>query len=414
MRCSFSWNKIPNYYLVIIIITIISTFPVLFNDFWFGSDDEWILLSNPQVFSLDFSTIIEYFTHFTPDGQYAPINTLAYGVLYYFVRLNPFWYHLLSLIFHLLNTTLVFVIIFKLTYRSSENFRKNQVLIAMITALAFGIHPMQVESLAWVAASKTILYSFFFLLAIWMYLQYINTNKRRHIFLTYLFFILSFGVKEQGVVFPVCLVAIDFILKRNVLSRSVLLEKLPFMLFAIAMGIISMQAQEIYAGKVFFEREYYPFWQRVVFACYSIFMYAFKSIVPFDLHPGGYFFPTQPGEDLPRWIWLFPGLFILAIVYFIRSIFRKQNIFVFASVFFISNIALTLHIIPMARRNMIADRYIYLSIIGIFFFCASALINGDIFKKYPIWVYSLLVLYFVSFAVLTNYRCRNWDMIGAL
>lgn len=147
-------------------------------DNWFSSfagDDDWMVYENLQVFNLSIENISGYFSSFYR-GQYSPVNTLAYGVIYHFFGINPLYFHGFSLILHLGNTLLVFELIRRLVDLRGGNtseplIRANSSLIAFVTALLFLVHPLQVESVVWVSASKVLLYSCFFLAGLLLYLR---------------------------------------------------------------------------------------------------------------------------------------------------------------------------------------------------------------------------------------------------
>src|ERR1051325_9147161 len=87
--------------------------------------------------------------------NYHPLTILSLAVNYHFSKLAPYGYHLLNLILHLANTLLVFFFTYKLS--------RQNVFAAFFVSLFFGIHPMHVESVAWIAERKDVLYTFFFL-----------------------------------------------------------------------------------------------------------------------------------------------------------------------------------------------------------------------------------------------------------
>jgi hypothetical protein len=363
--------------VILAAITTILYLAVLNNGFSV-LDDPWMLVKNKQVFSLEPANITAYFTSFYY-GQYSPLNTLVYGVIYALFGLSPFWYHSFSLILHVFNVLLVFWFIkylLQLSARFDSRYAipSNQhIPIAFITALFFSIHPMQVESVAWIAASKILLYSFLFLLSLIYYLRFIGNNKISGYLISIILFILSFGAKEQTIILPFCLVAIDYFLRRNLISKKVILEKLPYFLIALLLGLMSVRAQASGFKKIM-DLYYYPLGQRMVFANFSLIKYLIKLVIPFKLSRF-YPFPMASGKQVPLIYYIYPALVLVLLAFIYRFYKAGKRYIIFGSAFFIINLLLTLDIIPMARKTVNADRYIYLSCIGFFFVMAISGVN---------------------------------------
>lgn len=377
MRLFFSSNVF--YSILLLLLGTILYFPILDNGFSkYAADDDWMLYENDYVFSLSFENVREYFTEFYY-GQYSPVNTLAYGVIYYFYGISPKYYHAFSLILHLGNVLLALFLFKHLRLLRGKNTLTeesdpmNHPMVPFITALLFLIHPMQVESVAWISASKVLLYSFFFLSSLVLYLAYISTFHKRYYFLTIVFFIISFGAKEQAVVFPLVLILVDWYLERDIRDGKVILEKAPFFLLSMGFSLISIIAQNTgFSYKL--ANEYYPLADRIFLACYALTEYIFKLLVPLKLS-AWYKFPIDPGENIPLKYYLYPGLILFLIIFLWQFWKDKRYWIIFGIAFFIVNIILSLHIIPMARGVLMADRYVYIGSIGIFYIVATYLVD---------------------------------------
>ncbi|MFC7526950.1 hypothetical protein ACFQRK_23540 [Parapedobacter sp. GCM10030251] len=339
-----------------------------------------MLYENPFVRSLQWGNVTYYFTHFYT-GQYSPVNTLYYSVIYRFFSLEPFWFHLFSLILHISNAVLVFVFIKRLL--SVQDIRLPQKLvednkvhlIAFATALLFAVHPIQVESVAWISASKNLLYTFFSLLALLQYISYASTRRWWAYLLVLVLYLLAFGSKEQAVILPVSMLLVDWYTGRDMHKRGYWLSMVPFFALAVGMGVISLRAQDAgFAARL--ANEYYPLWQRLVLACYAFTEYIFKGILPIRLNYM-YPFPMKPGEAMPLAFWFYP-IVVLCIgallVYAWRSGWRSLF---FGLGFLAVNLALALHVVPLARGVLVADRYFYLGSIGLFFIISRYLLGQD-------------------------------------
>ena len=154
-------------------------------------------------------------------GQYAPFNEFLYLSLYSVFGYNPFVFHLASLLIHIVNSCLVFIVLKKLLALSGRIPERDKVnLISFITALTFCIHPFNVESVAWMSASKVLVYAFFYLLATYTFLLYLERKKKRFYVYTVVLFIFSFLGKEQAVVFPLCMILIYWLLNYKLSDKK--------------------------------------------------------------------------------------------------------------------------------------------------------------------------------------------------
>ncbi|HMQ79238.1 MAG TPA: hypothetical protein PKD94_06695, partial [Ignavibacteria bacterium] len=154
----FSETDKKNLYAVILITAVLGIFSYSggLNNTFTNWDDEEMVVNNPAVKSLSVQNILSQFTTFH-HSHYHPLVNISYAIEYRFAGLNPFVYHLTNLLFHLMNSILVYLILLRL---SKNNF------IAALAAILFAVHPLHTESVAWITERKDMLYSFFFLLAV--------------------------------------------------------------------------------------------------------------------------------------------------------------------------------------------------------------------------------------------------------
>ena len=193
-------------------------------------DDDRYLSNTPAVQSLSLTTVKEASTSFFI-GHYQPLTILSYALDYHFYKLNPYHYHLTNLILHLLNSLLVFYLIYLLS---------GNIIVSFITAILFGLHPLHVESVAWVSERKDVLYSFFFLLSCITYLYYLTKgNKHKYYILSLFLFLCSLLSKSMAVTLPLLLLLIDYYLKRKP-NKTLLLDKIPYFFLSIIFGIIAI------------------------------------------------------------------------------------------------------------------------------------------------------------------------------
>lgn len=393
-------NKYLNYLAIafIIAITYASFSSSLKNDFtnW---DDNGYVIDNALVKSLSFDNIKAIFSTYVM-GNYHPLAIFSLAIDYHFHELNAPGYHLSSLFFHLINVILVFAFVQLLT---------RQTLISFVTALLFGIHPMHVESVAWVAERKDLLYLLFYMASLCMYLLFLQKEKNKGVFyiFTLLLFTFSLMSKGQGVTFPVILLLVDFYKNRE-FNKSLILEKIPFFLLSLAFGIIAVMAQ--HSSNAIHDIKNYAFLDRILFACYAFMTYCWKFIVPLNLsafHP----YPVKTGNFYAPLLYIVP-LLVLALIYFIVRYYKTYRNAAFGIAFFCVNIFLLLQLLPVGNA-VISERYSYLAFIGIYFSVGSgiyAIRNSTDHKvlKYKD-VATVLLGIFIVFLIYTNHeRNKIW------
>jgi hypothetical protein len=209
-------NTIAYLILILVGITAICFFPMLKNGFtnW---DDELYVINNALLRGPDLKGI------FTQPvvSNYHPLTIISLAINYSISATEPWSYLLLNLVLHLINTILVFKFIHAISDRKT--------IVAFLTALLFAIHPMHVESVAWISERKDVLYTPFFLLSLLQYWKYLLTEKQKWLWLCFLFFIFSILSKPAAIVLPILLFLLDYWKSRS-FNRKQMLEKIPFFL----------------------------------------------------------------------------------------------------------------------------------------------------------------------------------------
>lgn len=383
-------------------IAIAATFavflPVLNADFvhW---DDPAYIINNPYLPDLSLERVIEIFKVREFEGNYHPLSIISHAIDHSIGGLDPFYFHLHSLILHLLNVALVFWLIALLTKRWE---------IAFISAILFGIHPAHVESVAWATERKDVLYVFYFLLGLVSYLYYKEKGKLGYYFMALLLLILSALSKGQAVVFPVILVLIDYY--RKELNWKALLAKAPFFLISFVFGLLAMTVQQEGGASNSFEEMggRHSFFV----AGYGMLMHLIKAVIPFKLSS---FHPYPPITD-GWWPWYIyvstAGLIALLLFVLIR--FRKLRWLMFGLGFFLVCIIPVSQIIPVGKTIM-AERYTYLSYLGLFFSLAYFLVEkAKVFEKGKLAVGITLGVYLTCLSIYGYARCSVWQTSNKL
>jgi hypothetical protein len=343
---------------------------------YFYWDDEWMIVTNPYLTKFDLDSMSEMlFSSFK--SQYSPVNSLLYAGIISVFDFNSLVFHVVCLALHIINTLLVFRFInllIRLKYGTLYT-QRELFFVSAAVSLLFGISPLQIESVAWISASKILLFSFFVLLSCNHFFKYLERRKKIDYFLSGFYFLLALGSKEQAVVLPVILLLILLFFNRG---KKDLILLIPFFIVSVFSGVLSLAVQDDGFSKTL-TNDYYPLHQRIVLSCYTVTQYLVKILLPFRQWVF-YKFPMEPGEPLPILYYLYP-MVDLVLAYLAYLLFRskKYDYVSFGLCFFLINIFLTLHIIPLGRQSLMADRYVYLPLIGVFFPISMYLL--DVYKN---------------------------------
>lgn len=404
-------NKIPRLFPVVLVVLIgIAFYPTLFNDFQRQWDDQWMLLEHHILLNPSLENWWFYFTHFDR-GQYYPLNQLYYLGFYHFFGFDPTAYHMGSLIIHMINCILVFYLVRLIGRQIAGNESKKAEWLAGLVALIFAIHPLQVESIAWISASKVLLYTTFSLAGLVTYVVYLRSRKVLYLLWTLLAYIFSFMCKEQAIIFPLNILFLDFLFhsfKLKKITKRVILEKIPFFGMALLFWFWSAQNN---LGVLDISTAY-PWYQRLVFGSYSLIIYIIRFLLPVNLL---YFYgyPIVAGESISLFYLSYVALAILFGLYLIDLYRRRQFIPFFGLTFFLINILLVLHIIPIPRYMITADRYMYLSIVGISIWLVWTVYRLVQWNRNKTWIRlgmaGGIMLVLTCFVLYSNTLTRKWE-----
>lgn len=405
---SFSGSTLKKYFtiqenglmLILLAGAILTTFAVYFKVLDFGFvlswDDKEYVIENPHIQMLSFQNLKSIFSSFYV-ANYQPVTMLVYTLEYIFSNGNPFVFHAVNIFIHLLNSWLVYILIRKLSPQNS--------VVALITAAFFAIHPMHIESVAWISELKDVLYSFFFLLGLILYCQFLNRKQTMYLILTFLFFVLSCLSKSAAVIFPLILLLFDFYFFRQ-FSLKTLIEKLPFFIVSLIIGIVAIHSQkETIQGMA----PTMTIIEHICIVSFSFMMYIAKLVVPVDLSTI-YAYPVEVGHSLLPFYYYLAIPFVLGLFVFVWYSQRWGRTFIFGFLFFVVSIILVLQLVPVGVATM-ADRYSYIPFIGLIFIVAKGheqLLSSPKLIAYKVPAIISLWLFFVSFTVIANERTKVW------
>lgn len=327
-------------------------------------DDYTYVVENPYVQQPTWDNLLQLWQ--TPVSlNYHPITMTSLALNLRWFGPEPSGFIAVNISFHALNTFLVFLLIWRWSGR--------QIAAAAFCAILFGLHPMHVESVAWVSERKDVLYVFFFLLSLLSYERYRRNKQYAWLAATFGLFTLACLSKAMAVVLPVVLLLVDYWRGRNLKEAKPYVEKLPFFLLSLFFGAmaISVQGGGDFGGLLILTEQtqalaaadtFTPL-QRLQFASYGFVQYILRFLLPVELS-AYYPYPSQEGVQ-EGWFILSPILFVLIWVAVIASMWRTK-LFAFGIGFYFVTVALVLQFLSVGVVVM-ANRYTYLPYLGLAF-----------------------------------------------
>lgn len=417
------------YVLLAVVVMVLTSYIRAFNNEFVDWDDFTYVVNNDLVRDNSEKMLKEIFT--TPvSSNYHPLTILS-------LRFNnnncsscphgispaPFikW----NIILHIINTLLIFWFISLLC--------RGNIFIPFFTAAVFGLHPLHVESVAWISERKDVLYSFFFLAGLisWIYFRQGNRRRLLFYFLTLILFIASCLSKAVAVIFPLVLLITDYWLEpenekagflkviRNLASGRRILLLLPFLVLSLFFGLQAYYLQDgrNFLGLLDFEKKLpdmvnsavdLNFLQRAGIGFYGLVVYLVKFFVPFSLS-AIYPYPSNEVLSSLKYSLLLSGMAVIVIIVVmavVRSM-GKTKIFAFGAGFYIVTVILVLQIISVGIAIR-ADRYTYLPYIGPSFIIAYAIqfFTGNRVRKLALISTGIFL---ITFWLLTFMRTDVWQ-----
>jgi len=316
-------------------------------------------------------------------ANWHPLTWLSLMADYDLFGLEAGGYHVTGLLLHLLNVLLLFLILVRVT---------GEVAKCTVAALLFAVHPLNIESVVWIAERKNLLSAFFWFLTVLAYVRYTEQEEWRWYLLVMVSFALGLLAKPILVTLPLVLLLLDYWpLRRFSLDRPVqagpmpepgstrrvlfhlVWEKIPLFTLAALSALITYHAAQ--TGGAVKSAAAFPIAGRMANAVVSYGTYLVKMVYPSNL---AIFYPYPPSR--PVWQIAAAALFIVLTS---MIVYRKRAEFRYALVgwlWYLITLLPVIGFIQVGYQSM-ANRYAYLSLVGIFIFIAWGI--PDLLKKMP-------------------------------
>jgi tetratricopeptide (TPR) repeat protein len=324
-------------------------------------DDRDYVTANFHIHGgLAWSTIKWAFTS-TAAANWHPLTWLSHALDYQLFGLNPAGHHLDSVLIHALNAVVLFLLLSWVTKRVGPS---------LLVAALFALHPINVESVAWVAERKNVLSTLFFFLAIGAYGWYVQKPDWRRYLLVAALFSAGLMAKPMVITLPFVLLLLDYwpldrtpssILSSSGAPRStvsrLIWEKVPLLLLSALSAMITVRAQR--SGQAVRTLHQFPLVIRIENAVVAYGLYLWKMLWPAHLA----LYP-HPAIALPAWQWILSALVLISITALVVT-FRRKRYLPVGWFWFLGTLVPVIGLVQVGEAAM-ADRYAYFPLIGIF------------------------------------------------
>lgn len=394
---------------IIAVFTAIALSPVL-NAGFVDIDDKKLLLDKGQIFLEDPMRVLKMSK---PNPHYKPVTYATWIMEYRLAGDNPFIYHFNNLLLHILNSLLIFFIARKLSKRF-ELTADHSFTIAFFCALLFGVHPLHVESVAWVVERKDVLYTFFYLGSLAAYIRHLDKPSPLYLALSSGLYLLSVFSKAPGITLIAILFLLDFVWRRK-LDLKLFVEKaghfLVLFIALYALGFFRSSGEGSLAAltddKVLARSGNIAnlphFYGKAVLGSMRAGLWYIHSWLPVRLSLGypreaiiGFFGP---------FIHIFPLLLVAGGAYLTYNA-RKYRLLFFAHAFFFITLLPAIVRLGLGIGIFMSDRYVYLSVFGLIFLFVAWILTLQ--KAKPRIRQGILAGVAVLFAVSSFNSARTW------
>lgn len=391
--------------LLLAVVTLVLYNPVNRHPFVNYDDDRYVT-ENPHVRQgLTLGTIAWALTS-TEQANWHPLTWISHALDCSLYGLNPTGQHFTSVLLYAVNVALLFLLVTWATGRLGPS---------LFVAALFAIHPINVESVAWVAERKNVLCTTFFLLTLWAYGWYAQRpNWKRYLAVAALF-IGGLASKPMVITLPFVLLLLDYWplgrvqdageegtkAKGSLSWRSLAIEKSPLLALSAASAAITMEAQK--SGGAMRSTEQFPFAVRFANAVYAYAMYLWKTIWPVRLAP---LYP-HPGNSLRGWQVALAAVVLMVITIIVIKL-RSSRYLLLGWLWYLGTLVPVLGLVQVGDAAM-ADRYAYIPLIGIFVMIAFGVADYAERHNLDRWAFITGSVALLALAFMTHHQIAYWE-----
>jgi tetratricopeptide (TPR) repeat protein len=374
------------------------------HDFITYDDGQYVTMNRHVQQGLTLKSIIWAFTD-TSSSNWHPLTWLSHMLDVQLYGMNPGHHHMTSVLFHMANTLLLFAVFRRMAGTLWQS--------GIIAAL-FAVHPLHVESVAWIAERKDVLSTFFWMLTLLAYTRYARKPEIKTYIPVLVWFIAGLMSKPMVITLPFVLLLLDYWpLERTTKDAKdtketketkkilgfLILEKLPMFALSAGSGVVTFLAQKN-AGAV--ASELLPFQDRLSNALVSYISYIGKMFWPSDL---AMLYP-HPGGTLPVWKVAGAGVLLIIIFFLVIRNIKRYPYLGTGWLWYAGTLVPVIGLVQVGRQAM-ADRYTYIPLIGLFIIIAWGV--PELLAR---WRYKKQVLAGTAFVILSALSAAAWIQTG--
>jgi Tfp pilus assembly protein PilF len=411
--------------LVLIGITLIVYFPVKDHEFIGYDESRYITHNNRVQAGLNWDNVVWAFTTYE-FANWHPLTWLSHMLDCELFGLSSSWHHVTNLVLHLANVALLFGLLESLTGKVGRS--------AFVAAL-FAIHPLNVESVAWLAERKNLLCTLFWLLALWAYFRYVRHPDWNRYSLVVTMFVLGLLSKPMVVTLPFVMLLLDywplgrFDLPREqpkpnqkkgrarqksaqqveprpipfwLKSMELLWEKAPLFLLVLISSAVTVKAQKF--GGAINSGEALGLGTRLANGVVAYIKYLVKMCWPINL---SVFYP-HPEATLPFWQVCLSTLVVAAITFFVFKNSQQYRYLAVGWFWFLGTLVPVIGLVQVGKQAM-ADRYVYIPLMGLFILIVWGASDLAGFVRWnPSWLAWLGGLVVIALMLRTSLQLSYW------
>jgi tetratricopeptide (TPR) repeat protein len=396
--------------LLLSTITIAVFWQVLLCGFVAFDDDVYVLEEKNVTAGLTWRSILWAFTSIH-SVMWHPLTSLSHIIDYQLFKDNPFGHHMVNLLLHTVNVVILFLILKTMT---------GSVWPSAFVAALFAVHPLQIESVAWVAERKNLISGLFWLLTIGAYIRYARRPTFGRYLLVALVFCLALISKPMVVTLPFVFLLLDYWPLRRIALfnntefntfqtsfpraslKRLILEKIPFFVPVAVLSIITFNIQK--SGQAVKTLDAFPLKIRIFNTIFSYVKYIEKMFYPTKL---AVFYPYPSNELTIVRVTIAAALLLVISIIVVRMA-KSHKYMPLGWFWFLGVLVPVIGLVQVGMQGM-ADRYAYLPFIGLFIIIAWGV--PDLISKLPnkkIILISLSSAALLALSIHTYLQLRHW------
>ena len=391
---SESSSRQPFYLLALIVLTLIAYLPVLQCSYiW---DDDYYVTRNATLRTLDGLGDIWFSPRSIP--QYYPIVHSTFWVEYHLWGLQPLGYHIINVLLHIGSCLLLWRLLRRLGMDDKW---------AWLASAIFALHPVQVESVAWITERKNVLSCLFYLSAANVYLYFDQSRKFRHWLYALGLFVLALLSKTVVLTLPAAMLVILWQQRGRLRFKSDILPTVPFLIIGAGLGLLTAWLEKTHVGATGHEWTHDAL-QRFLLAGRVVSFYAGKLLLPMNL---SFVYPRWEVSVATWWQWLFPVGVLTVLLGSVLYGNKTGRRFVPACLLCFTGTLLPalgfFDVFPF-RYSFVADHFQYHASIG---FCVLMAVTMSVLLRKFNWATWLILLVYVGLTMMQTMHYTNAESL---